>query len=105
MARAKQLKTKLHDRKRRKFSKKEEEEVWKTSMNIFDWFNEKDKSDSPGASMESASPGTSTEFASPGASMELVVEDKRMKTGLLEEKDCKDAQNKREEKETKENGG
>ena len=77
-------KTKPHDRKRRKFSKKEEEEVRKTSMNIFDWFNEKDKSDSPGASMESASPGTSTEFASPGASMELVVED---------------AQNKREEKE------
>ena len=56
----------------KKISKKEGEEVKKTSMNIFDWFYEKQVS--PGASLGSTSSDTSLEPASTIANMEVVVE-------------------------------
>ena len=58
-----QRKIKTLDTRREKISKKEGEEVKKTSMNIFDWFYEKQVS--PGASLDSTSSGTSMEPAIP----------------------------------------
>ena len=88
-----QRKFKKGDTRRKKISKKEGEEVKKTSLNIFDCFCEKNKQVSPGAKMESASPGARMESASPGASMEGI------NPGTSMEVVVEEAQKEREEKE------
>ena len=79
-----QRKVKSLDKSRKKISMKEGKEVKKTSMNIFDWFC--DKQSSTGASLGGTSPGTSLGAASPVTSMEVEVDTARKEREEKEER-------------------
>jgi hypothetical protein len=79
-----QRKVKSLDKSRKKISMKEGKEVKKTSMNIFDWFC--DKQSSTGASLGDTSPGTSLGAASPVTSMEVEVDTARKEREEKEER-------------------